>query len=193
MLSTVTLPRCGRWAGRMAGGVGRPQAQPRPCLAGVCWLGWRRHARSARRGQTVLRCPRRRSRWTVLAVSLDSGRTVLRCPCQIVTAPDFLVSVAGLSCVSRRTVLIVSLDTHKTVLRCPRRTVLRRRWSAKVRMWNEYRSYGTEVEEYDIHVRGIQVSGYEFGYGLERADSVWLNLEEGVVPEQTSNIRYFVG
>jgi hypothetical protein len=48
-------------------------------------------------------------------------------------ASDFLVSVAGLSCVGCRTVLIVSLDTRKTVLRCPRRTVLQRRrqgWTA---------------------------------------------------------------
>jgi hypothetical protein len=129
----------------MAGGVGRPQAQSRPCLAGLCWLGWRWHARSARRGQTVLRCPRRRSRRTVSRSPLDClgslarqrtdclAMPVLDCLAAPATAPDFLVSAAGLSCVGRRTVLIVSLDTRKTVLRCPHWTVLRRRqqgWTA---------------------------------------------------------------
>jgi hypothetical protein len=128
----------------MAGGVGRPQAQPRPCLAGLCWLGWRRHARSTWCGQTVLRCPRRRSRRTVSRSPPDClgrlGRqrsdylamTVPDCLAGPAIAPDFLVLAAGLSCVGRRTVLIVSLDTRKTVLGCPRRTVLRRRqgWTA---------------------------------------------------------------
>jgi hypothetical protein len=125
----------------MAGGVGRPQA----CLAGLCWLGWRRHARSAWRGQTVLRCPRRRSRPTVSRSPPDCLGSLARqrtnclamsvpdCLAAPAITPDFLVLAAGLSCVGRRTVLIVSLDTRKTVLRCPCRTVLRRRrqgWTA---------------------------------------------------------------
>jgi hypothetical protein len=129
----------------MEGGVGRPQAQPRPCLAGLCWLGWRRHTQSARRGQTVLRCLRRRSRRTVSRSPPDclGSLTRQRTDCLAMPvpdylaapaiAPDFLVSAARLSCVGRRTVLIVSLDTRKTVLQCPRRTVLRRRrqgWTA---------------------------------------------------------------
>jgi hypothetical protein len=129
----------------MVGGVGRPQTQPRPCLAGLCWLGWRRHARSARGSQTVLRCARRRSRRTISRSPPDCLGSLARqrtdclampmpdCLAAPAIAPDFLVSAAGLSCVGRRTVLIVSLDTCKTVLRCPRRTVLRRRqqgWTA---------------------------------------------------------------
>jgi hypothetical protein len=101
----------------MAGGVGRPQAQPRPCLAGLCWLGWRRYARSARRGQTVLRCPRRRSRRTVSRSPPDCLGSLARqrtdslampvpdCLVAPAIALDFLVSAAGLSCVGRRTVL----------------------------------------------------------------------------------------
>jgi hypothetical protein len=130
----------------MAGGVGRPQAQPQPCLISLCWLGWQRHAWSARRGQTVLRYPWRRSRRTVSRSPPDCLASLARqqtdylampvpdCLAAPAITPDFLVSAAGLSCVGRRTVLIVSLDTRKTVLRCPRRTVLRRRrrqgWTA---------------------------------------------------------------
>jgi hypothetical protein len=129
----------------MAGGVRRSQTQPRPFLAGLCWLGWRRHAGSTRRSQTVLRCARRRSRRTVSRSPPDCLGSLARqwtgclampvpdCLAAPAIAPDFLVSATGLSCVGRRTVLIVSLDTHKTVLRCPRRTVLRRRqhgWTA---------------------------------------------------------------
>jgi hypothetical protein len=90
----------------MAGGVDRPQAQPRPCLAGLCWLGWRRHAWSTWRSQTILRCPRRRSRRTVSRSPPDClAMLVPDCLAAPAIALDFLVSAAGLSCVGRRIVL----------------------------------------------------------------------------------------
>jgi hypothetical protein len=62
-------------------------AQPRPCLAGLCWL-----ARLAARRDRIVLCSHgggrarlsRGARRTVLTVSLDSRQTVLQYPCQTV-------------------------------------------------------------------------------------------------------------
>jgi hypothetical protein len=164
MLSMVTLPRGGRWAGRMAGGVGWPQAQPRPCLAGFCWLGWRRHAWSAQRGQIVLRCRSgghaelsHRARRTILAVLVDSERTDAPARLSCGTGDR-----AGLSYVGHQTVLCQPMDCLDSLTGHPQDCLAipspdclavaaarldsgrgdcvlgrRRQWSVKVRMWDE--------------------------------------------------------
>jgi hypothetical protein len=109
----------------MAGGVGWPRGTASTVPRRFVWLGWRLCARRARRGRTVLRCPRRRSRRTVSRSPSDSLDSLVGQSTRLSCGGD---GRARLSCGACRTVLIVPLDTHRTVLRCPRRTVLQQWW-----------------------------------------------------------------